>query len=129
MLVVFDYMIAAMKANKKLSTLVTELFLRGRKLYILITFKSQSYFKVPKDIKLNVGHCLIMKIPNRKEFQQIVSNHSSNFQFKDFTKLYKNYTKKPFLFFVNDPILPSDNPLRSRKNLIINYKIEQKKIQ
>ena len=58
-----------------------------------------------------------MKIPNKREFQLIVSNHYSDIEFKDFMKLYKNYTKEPFSFFVNDAALPSDNPLRFRKNL------------
>ena len=59
----------------------------------------------------------MMKIPNKRELQQIASNHSSDIDFKDFMKLYKDYTKEPYSFLVNDTRLPSDDPLRFRKNL------------
>ena len=74
MSVVFDYMITDIKTNKKLSPIVTELFMTGRKFNILLAFMSQSYFKVPNDIRLNATHCFIMKIPNKRELQQIASN-------------------------------------------------------
>ena len=111
-------MIADMESNKKLSPIVTELFLRGRKLNISLVFISQSYFKVPKTIRLNATHYFIMKIPNKRELQQIASNHSSDTEFKDFMKLYRNHTKEPYSFLVNDTTLSSDNPLRFRKNLL-----------
>ena len=57
-----------------------------------------------------------MKIANKKELQQIAFNHSSDIEFKDFMKLYKDYTKKPFSFLVNDTTFSSDNPLRFRNN-------------
>ena len=114
----FDDMIADMESNKKLSPKVTELFLRGRKLNISLVFISQSYFKVPKTIRLNATHYFIMKIPNKRELQQIASNHSSDIDFKDFMKLYLDYTKEPYSFLVNDTTLSSDNPLRFRKNLL-----------
>ena len=84
---VFDDMIADMASNKKLSPIVTELFLRGRKLNISLVFISQSYFKVPKIVKLNATHYFIMKISNKRELQQIVSKHSFDIDFKDFMKL------------------------------------------
>ena len=59
-----------------------------------------------------------MKIPNKRELLQITLNHSSDIDFKDFMKIYKNYTKEPYSFLVNDTTLPSDNPLRFRKNLL-----------
>ena len=59
-----------------------------------------------------------MKIPNKRELQQIASNHSSDTEFKDFMKLYRNHTKEPYSFLVNDTTLSSDNPLRFRKNLL-----------
>ena len=77
-------------------------------------------FKVPKNISLNATHCFIMKIPNKRELQQIASNHSSDVDFKDFMKLYKDYTKEPHSFIVNDTTLSSDNPLRFRKNFYKN---------
>ena len=94
------------------------MFLRGRKLNISLVFISQSYFKVPKTIRLNSTHYLIMKIPNKREIQQIVSDDSTDIDFKDFMKLYKNYTKGPYSFLVNDTTLSADNPLRFRKNLL-----------
>ena len=83
-LIVFDDTIADMINNKKLNPVVTELFIRGRKLNVSIVFITQSYFKVPKDIRLNSTHLFIMKIPNKRELQQIALNHSSHIDFKDF---------------------------------------------
>ena len=117
-LIVFDDMIADMINNKKLNPIVTELFIRGRKLNISIVFITQSYFKVPKDVRLNSTHLFIMKIPNKRELQQIALNHSSDIDFKDFMKIFKKYTAEPYPFLVNDTTLPSDDPLRFRKNLL-----------
>ena len=111
-------MIADIESNKKLSPIVIELFLGGRKLSISLAFISKFYFKVPKTIKLNATHYFIMKIPNKRELQQIASNLSSDVDFKDFMKLYTKYTKEPYSFLVNDMTLSSDNPLRFRKNLL-----------
>ena len=55
-----------------------------------------------------------MKLPNKRELQQIVLNPSSDIDFKDFMKIYKKYTKEPYSFLVNDTTLPSDDPLRFR---------------
>ena len=116
-LVIFDHMIADMINNKKLNPIVTELFFRGRKLNISIVFIMQSYFKVPKDVRLNSTHFFTVKIPNKRELQQIVLNHSSDFDFKDFVKIYKKCTKEPYFFLVNDTTVQSGNPLRFRHNL------------
>ena len=88
-LIVFDDMIADMIDNNKLNPIVTELFIRGRKLNISIVFITQSYSKVPKDVRVNYTHFSIMKIPNKRELQQIALNHSSDIDFKDFMKIYK----------------------------------------
>ena len=117
LLIVFDDMIAYMINNKKLNSIVTELFIRERKLNISLVFITQSYFKVPKDVRLNSTHFFIMKIPNKRELQQIALNHSSDINSKDFIKIYKKYTAEPYSFLVNDATLASDNPLRFRKNL------------
>ena len=117
-LIIFDDMIADMINNNKLNPIVTELFIRGRQLNISIVFITQSYFKVPKDVRLNSTHFFIMKIPNKRELQQIALNHSSDIGFKDFMNIYNKYTKEPYPFLVNDTTLPSDNPLRFRKNLL-----------
>ena len=98
--------------------MVTDLFIRGRKLNISIVFITQSYVKVPKDVRLNFTHFFIMKIPNKREPQQIALNHSSDIDFKDFKKIYKKCTAETYCFLVNDAILPSDDPLRFRKNLL-----------
>ena len=80
-------MIADMLSNKKLNPIVTELFIRGRKLNIFLIFITQSYFKVPKDVTLKSTHFFIMKISNKGELQQIAYNHSSDIDFKDFMNL------------------------------------------
>ena len=117
-LMVFDVIIADMSNNKKLNPVVTELFIRGRKLNISIIFITQSYFKVPKDVRLNSANVFILKIPNKRELQQIALSHSSNIDLKDFMKTYKKCTAEPYSFLVNDTTLPSDDPLRFRKNLL-----------
>ena len=100
--IIFDDMIAYMINNNKLNLVVTELFIRGRKLNISIVFITQSYFKVPKDFRLNSTHFFIMKIPNKRELQQLALNHSSDIDFKDFMKIYKKCTAEPYSFLVND---------------------------
>ena len=87
-LIVFDDMIAGIINNIKLNPVVTELLIRGRKLNISIVFFIQSYFKVPKDVRVNPTHFFIMKIPNKRELQQSALNHSSHIGFKDFIKMY-----------------------------------------
>ena len=117
-LIVFDDMIADMINNKKLNPIVTELLIRGRKLNISIVIITQSYFKVSKDVRLNSKHFFIMKFPNKRELQQITLNHSSDIDFKDYIKIYKIYIAEPYSLFVNDATLPSDDPLKFRKNLL-----------
>ena len=116
-LIVFDDMIADFIKNKKLNSMLTELFSRGRKLNISLVFITQSYFKVPKDVRLNTSHFFIAKIPNKRELQQIAINHSSDINTKDFAYIYRKCTAEPYSFFVNDTTLASDNTLRFRKNL------------
>ena len=99
-LIVFDDMIADMINNKKPNPVVTELFIRGRKLNISIVFITQSYFKVPKYVRLNSTHFFIMKIPNNRELQQTALNHLSYIDFKHFIKIYKNVLQNHILFQV-----------------------------
>ena len=94
-LIVFDDIIADIMHNKKLDSVVTELFIRGRKLNISLVFIMQSYFKVPKDVRLNTTHFFIAKISNRREIQEIVWNHSSDNSTKDFTDIYGKCTVEP----------------------------------
>ena len=119
-LIVFDDMIADMINNRKLDSIVTELFIRGRKLNISLVFITQSYFKVPKGVRLN-NHFFITKIPNGRELQQIGINHLSGIGPKDFINIYKKWIGELFSFFVDDNMLASDNPLRLRKNLFNIY--------
>ena len=116
-LIVLDDMIADMIHNKKLNLIVTELFIRSRKLNISLVFITQSYFKVPKDVRLNTSHFFIAKIPNKRELQQIAINHWSDINTKDFANIYRKSTAEPYSFFVNDTTLASNNHLRFRKNL------------
>ena len=96
------------------------MFIRGRKLNISLVFITQSYFKFPKDVRLNSTHFLIMKIPNKEELQQIALNYLSDINSKDFIKICKKYTAEPYSFLVIDTTLPSDNLSRLRKNIEIN---------
>ena len=69
-------MIADMLSSKKLNPVVTELFIRNRKLNISLVFITQYYFAVPKNIRLNSTHYFVMKIPNKRQVQQITFNYS-----------------------------------------------------
>ena len=75
----------------------------------------RSYFKVPKDVRLNTNHFFIMKFPNKRELQQIAINHSSDINSKYFNNISKKCTNEPYSFLINDTTLGSDNPLRFRK--------------
>ena len=90
------------------------MFIRERKLNISRVFITQSYFKVPKNVILNTTHFFIAKIPDKRELQEIVINHSSDISTKDFENIYRKCTAEPYSFFVNDTTLASNNPLRSR---------------
>ena len=114
-------MIADMIHNKKLDSIVTELFIRGRKLNIYLVFITQSYFKVPKDVRLNTTHFFIAKIPNKRELREIAINHSSDISTEDFINIYRECAAEPYSFLVNDTTLASNNPLRFRKNLFNIY--------
>ena len=75
MLIGFDDVIADVLSNKKLNPIITELFIRRKKLNIFLVFITQSYFAVPKNIRLNSTHYFIMKIPKKLKLQQIAFNH------------------------------------------------------
>ena len=107
-----------MLSNKKLNPIVTELFIRGRKLNISLVFITQSYFAVPKTIRLDSTHYFVLKIPHKRELQQISSNHSLDIDFQDFMGFYKKSTAEPYSFLVIDIPLPSDNSSRFTENLL-----------
>ena len=101
---------------EKPNATVTELFIRGRKLNVSLVFITQSYFAVPKNVRLNSTHYLVMKIPNKRKLQQIEFNHWSDIDFQGFMNLYKKCAEKPISFLVIDTTLASDNSPRFRKN-------------
>ena len=97
-LIVFGDMIADIMSNKDFQAIIKELFIRYRKLNISLVFITQSYFSVPKDVRLNSTHYLIMKINNKRELQNIAINHSADIDYKDFVKIYRECTEKPCFF-------------------------------
>ena len=120
-LIVFDEMIADIMTNKKFRAIIKELFIRCRKLNISLAFITQSYFSVPKDVRLNSTYYLIMKSNNRKELQNVAINHSTDIDYKDFMKIYREVTKEPFNFLIIDTTLPASNSLRFTTNLFDSY--------
>ena len=108
-LVLFDDMIADMLSNKKL---------RVRKLNISLVFITQSYFVVPKNIRLNSTHYFVIKVPSKRGLQQIWFNHFSDIDLQDFMSLYRKSTAEPISFLVIDTTVATDNPLRFRNNLV-----------
>ena len=117
-LIVLDDMIADIMANKRFRAIIKELFIRCRKLNISLVSITQSYFKVPKDVRLNSTHYLIMKIHNKRDWQNIAFDHSADIGYKDILKIYRNCTNEPYSFLNIDTSLPADNPRRFRKNFL-----------
>ena len=115
-LIVFDNMIADNMTNKTFQAIIRELFIRCKKLNISLIFITQPYFSVPKEVRLNSTHYLIMKIHNKRELQQIAINHSADIDYNDFLKIYKSCAKEPYSFLTIDTTLPADNPMRFRNN-------------
>ena len=83
-LIIFDDMIADIMRSGKFKVIVKELFIRCRKLNISIVFITQSYFRTPKDARLNSTHYILMKIGNKKELKSIAEENSGHLDFKDF---------------------------------------------
>ena len=99
--IVFCDMITDAISNKKLSPIVTKLFIRERKLNICTVFIIKSYLKVPKDVSFNKSYLII---------HQMLILKTKN--------LYKKCSAKPYSFLVFNTTIASDNPLRFRKNLL-----------
>ena len=110
-------MIADIMTNKNFQAVLKELFIRCRKLNTSRVIFTQSYFSVPKDVRLNSTHYLTMKINNNRGLQNIVTNHSADIDYKDFMKIYREFLKEPFSFLTNDTTLPASDPLKSKKSL------------
>ena len=115
-LIVFDDMIADIMSSTKFQAIIKELFIRCRKLDISIVFITQSYFRTPKDARLNSTHYVIMKIQSRKELQNIAQENAGDIDFKDFLKIYKDYISETYSCMIIDTTVPSGNPMRFRKN-------------
>ena len=121
-LIVFDDMIADIMTNKKFQAIIKELFIRCRKLNISLVFITQSYFSVSKDVRLNTTHYFIIKTNNKRELQNIATDHSADIYYQDFVKIYVKRTKAQCSFLTIDTMLPASDPLRFRKNLFDTYK-------
>ena len=118
----FDDMIADNLSNKMFEAIIKELFIRCRKLNISLVFITQSYFAVPKDVRLNSTHYLIMKIDSNRELQNIAINHTADIDYKHFVNIYRECTKKSYSFLITSTMLPASDPLRFRKNLLPFFK-------
>ena len=119
-LILFDDMIADIMTNKKFQSMIKELFIRYRKLNISLVFITQSYFSVPKDVRLNSTHYLITKTNKKRELQNIAINHAADIDYNDFVKIYREFTKEPYCFLTTDTTLPASNPLGFKKNNYFN---------
>ena len=117
-LIVFDDMIADIMTNKTFQAINKEVFIKCRKLNISLVFIIQSYFFVSKEVKLNSIHYLIMKIYNKRELQNIATNHSADVDFKNFMSFYRKCTSEPYSFLTIDSTLPGNNFLKFKENLL-----------
>ena len=97
-LIIFDDMISHVISDKKVQQVLKDLFIRCRKLNISLCFLTQSYFSVPKDVRLNSTHYILFKLNNKRELQNIAINHSADIDYKDFIKIYRVCTREPFNF-------------------------------
>ena len=88
--------------SEKFKAIVKELFIRCRKLNMSIVFITQSYFRTPKDARLNSTHYILMKIGNRKELKSIAEENSGHLDFKEFLKIYIYCTREPYSFTLVD---------------------------
>ena len=104
-------MIADIMTNKTFQAIIKELFIRCRKLNIFLPFITQSYFSVPKEVRLNSTHYSIRKISDKRELQQIPTNHSADIDYKEFMKTYGKCTSKPYSFLTVVTKLPANDPL------------------
>ena len=101
-LIIFDDMIADIMRSEKFKAIVKELFIRCRKLNISIVFITQSYFRTPKDARLNSTHYILMKIGNKKELKSIAEENSGHLDFKEFLKIYNHCARDPYSFMMVD---------------------------
>ena len=115
-LLIFDDMIADIMNNKTFKAIVKKLFIRCRKLNVSIAYVTQSYFRTPKDARLNSTHYIIMKIQNKKELQSIAQENCGDINLKDFLSMYQKFTNDLYSSMIIDTTLPSGHSMRFRKN-------------
>ena len=101
-LIVFDDMISDIEYNKDFKKIIKELFYRGRRINISLVFITQSYFRVLKDIRLNITHYILMKVCNKRELKRIAEENSGHLDYKDFLNIYNYCTKDPYSFMMID---------------------------
>ena len=118
--IIFDDIISHVMSDKNAQKILKYLFIRCRKLNISKCFLTQSYFSVPKDVRLNCTHYILFKLNNRRELQNIAINHSADIDYKDFIKIYRDCSKEPFNFLTIDTT--KDNTFI--KNLMRYYKLK-----
>ena len=107
MLIVFDDTIVDVMSSKKFQAIIIELFIRCRKLNISLAFIAQFYCSVPKEVRLNFMHYLIIKIHNQKKPQQIAINHSADTDYKYILEIYRKCTSEPYSFLTIGTTLTS----------------------
>ena len=101
-------MIADIMGNKKIQAIIKELFIMFRKLNILLVFNTQSYFSLPRDVRLNTTHYFVMKINNKRELQNIAINHSVDIDYQHFKTIYGKCIKEPYNFLTIDNTLAAE---------------------
>ena len=101
-LIVFDDMVSHVMSDKKAQQILKDLFIRCRKLNISLCFLTQSYFSVPKDVRLNCTHYILFELHNKRELQNVAINHPADTDYKDFIKIYRDCTRKLYNFLTID---------------------------
>ena len=107
-------MISHVMSSKKAQQVIKELFIRCMKLNISLCFLTQPYFSVPKDVRFNSTHYITFKLNNKRELQNITTNHSADIDYREFVKIYRDCTKEPYNFLTIDTTQPVDK--RFKKN-------------
>ena len=100
--IIFDDMTSHVMSDRRAQQVLKDLFIRCRKLNILLCFLTQSYFSVPKDVRLNCTHYILFKLNNKRELQNIAFNNTADIDYKDFIKIYRLCAKEIFNFLTID---------------------------
>jgi hypothetical protein len=114
-ILIFDDMVLERKQDA-----IEEAFIRARKKNTSCIYISQSYFKIPKTIRLNSTYFILNKIATRKEITQIASDHATTIEYDEFMKIYRKATEEPHTFLLIDKV-STELPLQYRKNFDCLY--------